>query len=212
MGNTVHPKPLHLFERFFMQKISIQTAYVKGQKLKSKFPAAGAEFILKSIKPLLIGEKLVAVFNSKFDLDIADFNESDVLSPNNRNMYNWEKAFIFEIGKNLLSVDFSAYYCYKIGLNSHDASSCVDIQNLTIKEISKYKDAYMNISFLYNDILGCKIQNIYPILSEDNVYLSAVVLDLDNGYSVVIRKDIDNPRMEVLPSKFITDKNWSVDE
>ena len=195
-----------------MQKISIQTAYVKGQKLKSKFPAAGAEFILKSIKPLLIGEKLVAVFNSKFDLDIADFNESDVLSPNNRNMYNWEKAFIFEIGKNLLSVDFSAYHCYEIGLNSHDVSSCVDIQNLTIKEISKYKDAYMNISFLYNDILGCKIQNIYPILSEDNVYLSAVVLDLDNGYSVVIRKDIDNPRMEVLPSKFITDKNWSVDQ
>ncbi len=43
-------------------------------------------------------------FNSKFDLDIADFNESDVLSPNNRNMYNWEKAFIFEIGKNFLSV------------------------------------------------------------------------------------------------------------
>ena len=212
MGNTVHPKPLHLFERFFMQKISIQTAYVKGQKLKSKFPAAGAEFILKSIKPLLIGEKLVAVFNSKFDLDIADFNESDVLSPNNRNMYNWEKAFIFEIGKNLLSVDFSAYYCYEIGLNSHDVSSCVDIQNLTIKEISKYKDAYMNISFLYNDILGCKIQNIYPILSEDNLYLSVVVLDLDNGYSVVIRKDIDNPRMEVLPSKFIADKNWSVDE
>ncbi len=183
-----------------MQNISIQTAYVKGQKLKSKFPVAGAEFILKSIKPLLIGEKLVAVFNSKFDLDIADFNKSDVLSPNNRNMYNWEKAFIFEIGKNLLSVDFSAYYCYEIGLNSHDVSSCVDIQNLTIKEISKYKDAYMNISFLYNDILGCKIQNIYPILSEDNLYLSAVVLDLDNGYSVVIRKDIDNPRMEVLTS------------
>ena len=78
-----------------MQKISIQTAYVQGQKLKSKFPATGAEFILKSIKPLLIGQKLVAVFNSKFDIDIADFNESDVLSPNNRNMYNWENAFIF---------------------------------------------------------------------------------------------------------------------
>ena len=92
-----------------MQKISIQTAYVQGQKLKSKFPATGAEFILKSIKPLLIGQKLVAVFNSKFDIDIADFNESDVLSPNNRNMYNWENAFIFEIGKNLLSIDFSAY-------------------------------------------------------------------------------------------------------
>lgn len=89
-----------------MQKISIQTAYVQGQKLKSKFPATGAEFILKSIKPLLIGQKLVAVFNSKFDIDIADFNESDVLSPNNRNMYNWENAFIFEIGKNLLSIDF----------------------------------------------------------------------------------------------------------
>ena len=195
-----------------MQKISIQTAYVQGQKLKSKFPATGAEFILKSIKPLLIGQKLVAVFNSKFDIDIADFNESDVLSPNNRNMYNWENAFIFEIGKNLLSIDFSAYYCYEIGLNSHDVSSCVDIQNLTIKEISKFKDAYMNISFLYNDILGCEIQNIYPRLSENNLYLSAVVLDLDNGYSIVIRKDIDNPRIEVISSKFIADKNWSVDE
>ena len=61
MGNTVHPKPLYFFERVFMQKISIQTAYVQGQKLKSKFPATGAEFILKSIKPLLIGQKLVAV-------------------------------------------------------------------------------------------------------------------------------------------------------
>ena len=212
MGNTVHPKPLYFFERVFMQKISIQTAYVQGQKLKSKFPATGAEFILKNIKPLLIGQKLVAVFNSKFDIDIADFNESDVLSPNNRNMYNWENAFIFEIGKNLLSIDFSAYYCYEIGLNSHDVSSCVDIQNLTIKEISKFKDAYMNISFLYNDILGCEIQNIYPILSENNLYLSAVVLDLDNGYSIVIRKDIDNPRIEVISSKFIADKNWSVDE
>ena len=70
----------------------------------------------------------------------------------------------------------------------------------------------MNISFLYNDILGCEIQNIYPILSEDNLYLSAVVLDLDNSSSIVIRKDIDNPRIEVISSKFIADKNWRVDE
>ena len=31
----------------FMQKISIQTAYAKEQTHKNKFPATGAEFILK---------------------------------------------------------------------------------------------------------------------------------------------------------------------
>ena len=200
MGNTVHPKPLHFFMRDFMQKISIQTAYAKGQKLKSKFPVAGAEFILKSIKSLLVGQKLTAIFNSKFDLDISDFNENDILLPSSRDIYNWERAFIFEIGESLLSIDFSAYYCYEIGLNNKDVSSCIDIQNLPIKEFSKLKDVYMNISFLYKDVIGCEIKNIYPILSEDNLYLAAVVLELNNDCSIIIRQDIDNPKLEIVSS------------
>ena len=181
-----------------MQKISIQTAYAKGQKLKSKFPVVGAEFILKSIKSLLVGQKLTAIFNSKFDLDISNFNENDILLPENREEYNWEKAFIFEIGENFLSVDFSAYYCYEIGLNNTDVSSCIDIQNLPIKKFSKLKDGYMNISFLYKDVIGCEIKNIYPILSEDNLYLSAVVLELNNDCCIIIRQDIDNPKLEIV--------------
>ena len=203
MGNTVHPKPLHFFMRDFMQKISIQTAYTKEQKLKSKFPVAGAEFILKSIKPLLIGQKLTAIFNSKFDLDIADFNENDVLIPEKREEYNWEKAFIFEIGENSLTIDFSAYYCYEIGLNNRDVSSCIDIQNLPIKKFSKLKDDYMNISFLYKDVVGCEIKNIYPILSEDNLYLSAVALELNNDCCIIIRQDIDNPKLEIVSSQSV---------
>lgn len=187
----------------FMEKISIQTAYTKGQKLKSKFPAAGATFIIKSIKSLLIGQKLTAIFNSKFDLDVSDINENDILHPQHRDKYNWEQTFIFEIGGNFLSIDFAAYYCYEIGLNSHDVSSYTNIQNLPIKDISKLKNSYMDISFLYKDILGNKIKNIYPLLSADKLYLTAVVLELDNNYCLIIKEDIDTPKLEVISSQFI---------
>lgn len=186
-----------------MEKISIQTAYTKGQKLKSKFPAAGATFIIKSIKSLLIGQKLTAIFNSKFDLDVSDINENDILHPQHRDKYNWEQTFIFEIGGNFLSIDFAAYYCYEIELNSHDVSSYTNIQNLPIKDISKLKNSYMDISFLYKDILGNKIKNIYPLLSADKLYLTAVVLELDNNYCLIIKEDIDTPKLEVISSQFI---------
>ena len=184
-----------------MQKISIQTAYAKGQTCKSKFPATGAEFIIKNIKPLLVEQKLTSIFNSKFDLSVSDFNENDVLQPQNRDMYNWEQAFIFKIGENFLSIDFAAYYCYEIGLNSKDIFPCIDIQNLPIKDISVLKNTYMDISFLYKDILENKINNIYPILSEDKLYLTAIVLELDNNYSLIIKQDIDNPKLEVISSQ-----------
>ncbi len=186
------------FERVFMQKISIQTAYVQGQKPKSKFPATGAEFIIKSIKPLLVEQKLTAIFNSKFDLSVSDFNENDFLQPQNRDLYNWEQAFIFKIGENFLSIDFAAYYFYEIGLNSKDISPCIEIQNLSIKNISELKNTYMDISYLYKDILGNKIKNIYPLLSEDNLYLVAVVLKLENNYNLIIKQDIDNPKLEII--------------
>lgn len=184
-----------------MQKISIQTAYAKGLKQKSKFPATGAEFIIKSIKPLLVEQKLTAIFNSKFDLSVSDFNENDFLQPQNRDMYNWEQAFIFQIGENFLSIDFAAYYCYEIGLNGKEISPYVDSQNLSIKNISELKNRYMDISYLYKDILGSKIKNIYPILSEDKLYLTAVVLELDNNYSLIIKQDIDNPKLEIISSQ-----------
>lgn len=192
-----------------MQKISIQTAYAKGQKLKSKFPADGAEFIIKSIKSLLIGQKLTAIFNSNFDLDVLDVNENDILHPQHRDRYNWENAFIFKIGENFLSIDFAAYYCYEIGLNGKNISPCIDIQNVPIKDISKLKDCSMDISYLYKDILGNKIKNIYPLLSADKLYLTAVVLELDNNYCLIIKEDIDNPKLEVVSSSFVKTKAFT---
>lgn len=193
-----------------MQKISIQTAYAKGLKQKSKFPATGAEFIIKSIKPLLVEQKLTAIFNSKFDLSVSDFNENDFLQPQNRDMYNWEQAFIFKIGENFLSIDFAAYYCYEIGLNSKEISPYVDIQNLSIKNISELKNTYMDISYLYKDILGNKIKNIYPRLSDDNLYLVAVVLKLENNYNLIIKQDIDNPKLEIISPQSITTRAMSI--
>ena len=197
-----------------MNKVSIQTAYSKTLQ-KNRFPAVGAEVILKCIKPLLVGSSISAVFNSKFDSDLSKFEDNKPLAKKYRDDYIWEGAFVFKIKNDYLFIDFCEYYCYELGLNSKNISEIIKIKNISAKDIIKatQPNSYMDISFLYEDIIGCKIKDIYTICTDEDSYLLAVVIVLDNNYSLAIGKDIDNPRIDLIPSKFAdkTVKTWQKD-
>ena len=84
---------------------------------------------------------------------------------------------------------------------------------LPIKEINSSDDkAFIDISFLYPDIVGHKVTDIYAEMTFDNASLLALIIVMDNKYYVAIGNDIDNPRMEVFSDKTAMEKEikiWS---
>ena len=84
---------------------------------------------------------------------------------------------------------------------------------MPIEEITSSDDkAFIDISFLYPDIVGHKVTDIYTEMTFDNASLLALIIVIDNKYYVAIGNDIDNPRMGVFSDKMAMEKEikiWS---
>ena len=72
-------------------------------------------------------------------------------------------------------------------------------------KIQKLKSAnqFLDISFLYPQIIGTEIDDIEIIQDETNDYpiLLAVLIGLHNGLCLTISEEIDNPMLRIFSNK-----------
>ena len=113
--------------------------------------------------------------------------------------------FVFVIDNQYLSVLFTAPQHYEIGLNSLCLEDIVSIEKRSFAEIQKLKseNQFLDISFLYPQLIGAEIDDIEIIQDETKEYpiLLAVLIRLHNGLCLTISEEIDNPMLRVFSNK-----------
>ncbi len=179
----------------------------------SKFSPQHTIEVVNYIKAQLVNQNLNKILTTKIDLDISQLSENSCLSVLQREKLGWMGPFVLNIGEELLFIQFDGYFCHKIELSSDDIDEIVNIENMPIEEITSSDDkAFIDISFLYPDIVGHKVTDIYTEMTFDNASLLALIIVIDNKYYVAIGNDIDNPRMGVFSDKMAMEKEikiWS---
>ena len=132
------------------------------------------------------------------DCDLFDNDENDVIQITNKDKYGWIGPLVFQIGKENLFMQFDGYFCYKISLNTHHITKVNNIKNIPLKNITSLtKETYIDISFLYTEVIAHKIIDIYTYKTADGTCLLAIIMVMDNQHYIAIGNDIDNPRMEI---------------
>lgn len=173
----------------------------------SKFSPQHTIEVVSHIKARLVNQNLNKILTTKIDLDISQISEKSYLSVLQRDKLGWMGPFVLNVGEEFLFVQFDGYFCHKIELSSDDIDEIVNIENIPIKEINSSDDkAFIDISFLYPDIVGHKVTDIYTEMTFDNASLLALIIVIDNKYYVAIGNDIDNPRMGVFSDKKAMEK------
>ncbi len=164
----------------------------------SNFSADSAIELIKSIKPIIINHNLDKILVAGIDCDLFDNDENDVVQITNKDKYGWIGPLVFQIGKENLFMQFDGYFCYKISLNTHHITKVNNIKNIPLKNIiSLTKETYIDISFLYTEVIAHKIIDIYTYKTADGTCLLAIIMVMDNQHYIAIGNDIDNPRMEI---------------
>lgn len=164
----------------------------------SNFSADSAIELIKSIKPIIINHNLDKILVAGIDCDLFDNDENDVIQITNKDKYGWIGPLVFQIGKENLFMQFDGYFCYKISLNTHHITKVNNIKNIPLKNIiSLTKETYIDISFLYTEVIAHKIIDIYTYKTADGTCLLAIIMVMDNQHYIAIGNDIDNPRMEI---------------
>ena len=169
----------------------------------SRFSPNNAIEVIDCLKSQVINHTLDKILTTNIDLDISDIEQSTLLEESKRNKYSWLGPFVFKIGNEFLFLQFDGYFCYQIGLNCFVPEKIIDVKNMPLENImTTDKNIYIDISFLYPEIMGKKIIDIYVQKKLDDRYVSAIVLMTDNFYYIAIgNDDIDNPRMEIFSTK-----------
>ena len=73
-----------------------------------------------------------------------------------------------------------------------------NIENIPLKNITfPTEETYIDISFLYAEVITHKIIDIYTHKTADGTCLLAIIMVMDNQHYIAIGNDIDNPRMEI---------------
>lgn len=164
----------------------------------SNFSADSAIELIKSIKPIIINHNLDKILVAGIDCDLFDNDENDVIQITNKDKYGWIGPLVFQIGKENLFMQFDGYFCYKISLNTHHITKVNNIKNIPLKNITSLtKETYIDISFLYTEVIAHKIIDIYTYKTADGTCLLAIIMVMDNQHYIAIGNDIDNPRMEI---------------
>ena len=164
----------------------------------SNFSADSAIELIKSIKPIIINHNLDKILVAGIDCDLFDNDENDVIQITNKDKYGWIGPLVFQIGKENLFMQFDGYFCYKISLNTHHITKVNNIKNIPLKNITSLtKETYIDISFLYTEVIAHKIIDIYTYKTADGACLLAIIMVMDNQHYIAIGNDIDNPRMEI---------------
>ena len=164
----------------------------------SNFSADSAIELIKSIKPTIINHNLDKILVAGIDCDLFDYDENDVIQITNKDKYGWIGPLVFQIGKENLFMQFDGYFCYKISLNTHHITKVNNIKNIPLKNITSLtKETYIDISFLYTEVIAHKIIDIYTYKTADGTCLLAIIMVMDNQHYIAIGNDIDNPRMEI---------------
>ncbi len=177
----------------------------------SKFSPQHTIEVVSHIKARLVNQNLNKILTTKIDLDISQISENSCLSVLQRDKLGWMGPFVLNVGEEFLFVQFDGYFCHKIELCSDDIDEIVHIENIPIKEINSSDDkAFIDISFLYPDIVGHKVTDIYAEMTFDKTSLLALIIVMDNKYYVAIGNDIDNPRMEVFSDKTAMEKEIKI--
>ncbi len=186
-----------------MPKISIKTVYRDINELSAtgnSYPAEGAIFLLRQLKPLLVGYKLDKILNTW----LADYRFSaqpnQILQQNVANDIEWEGPFVFVINGQYLFIDFWAPKRYQIGINSENITEIANVASMSISDLEKYRydGKFVDISSLYgNDVIGQIVQDFHTIVDDKYNSLSAVIIELKNGVSLVVSEEIDDPMLRV---------------
>ena len=191
-----------------MNKISIKTAYYQMKNLSAMgkaFPSKGADFLIQSVKPLLVGKKIEQILNTSIWDWHCSINSDHVLQQSMADEIEWHGPFVFVIDNQYLSVLFTAPQHYEIGLNSLCLEDIVSIEKRSFAEIQKLKseNQFLDISFLYPQIIGTEIDDIEIIQDETKDYptLLAVLIRLHNGLYLTVSEEIDNPMLRVFSNK-----------
>ena len=164
----------------------------------SKFSADSAIELIKHIKPIITKHYLDKILVAGIDCDLFDNDENDVVQIANKDKYGWIGPLVLQIGKENLFMQFDGYFCYKIGLNTHHVTKVNNIENIPLKNItSPTEETYFDISFLYTEVIGHKVTDIYAHKTADGTCLLAIIMVMDNQHYIAIGNDIDNPRIEV---------------
>ena len=164
----------------------------------SNFSADSAIELIKSIKPIIINHNLDKILVAGIDCDLFDNDENDVIQITNKDKHGWIGPLVFQIGKENLFMQFDGYFCYKISLNTHHITKVNNIKNIPLKNITSLtKETYIDISFLYTEVIAHKIIDIYTYKTADGTCLLAIIMVMDNQHYIAIGNDIDNPRMEI---------------
>lgn len=164
----------------------------------SKFSADSAIELIKCVKPIIINHNLDKILAAGIDCDLFDNDENDVVHIANKDKYGWMGPLVFQIGKENLFMQFDGYFCYKIGLNTHHITKVNNIENIPLKNITfSTEETYIDISFLYTEVITHKIIDIYTHKTADGTCLLAIIMVMDNQHYIAIGNDFDNPRMEI---------------
>jgi len=186
-----------------MTKISIKTAYNDINEFAAtgkSYPADGAVFLVKQLKPLLVGHKLDKILNTW----LADYRfpaqPDQTLQQSVINDIEWEGPFVFVINGQHVFMDFGAPGRYQIGINSENIAEIATVTSMNISELEQYghNGKFVDISSLYgNDIIGQNVQDLHTIVDDRHNRLSAVIIELKNGVSLVVSEETDDPMLRV---------------
>ncbi|MBR1915970.1 MAG: hypothetical protein IJ830_06010 [Alphaproteobacteria bacterium] len=198
-----------------MGKVSLKTnllsKYPDYGKLGIDYPADEAVQVVEKAKVSLIGQKVNQILAYGWNGYYDEIVPSDVkpLSRDYLDIYDWESHFIFIIGKEQFEITLFEPRYYEIGLNTKNIDEVLNTRDLPEAQVENLwadgQTKYLDISHMFEkDVIGQKVKNIGLIEAKNDAYdyLEAVEIVLENGLTLKVNMELDNPGLHIINKKY----------